>query len=316
MTDPAATTSAPGERGVRLAVVDGVATVVIDRPQRHNAIDRNTMAALGAVLDRVEAGVEAGGITVLALRGGGDRVFISGGDLKELAQIRTEAEATAMSRTMRTVLDRVATLPIPTVALLNGDAYGGGAEVAVACDLRVAADDVKIGFNQVALAIMPAWGGIERLTSLVGRGRALQLLLTGAVLPAEVATAMNLVEYVVPRERFDAEATALLTGLAPCRQPRRGRSSRWSARWRRPPSPTSPRSLRLSSPAPGSPTSTGRRRTLPARSARRSGRRGRQRARSHPRRGRSDQPADRLVWPGAADAPPSICASRSASARR
>ena len=73
-----------------------------------------------------------------------------------------------MAETMRGVLDRLATLPIPVLAAVNGDAYGGGAEVAVACDIRIAADDVRCAFNQVALGIMPAWGGIERLTALRG----------------------------------------------------------------------------------------------------------------------------------------------------
>jgi enoyl-CoA hydratase len=210
------TTAPPtaSESGVRLTVADGIGIVTIDRPTRRNAIDRGVMAALNDVLDRIDSAIEAGELNVAAVRGGGDRVFISGGDLKELAKIRTEPDATAMSQTMRGVLDRIATLPVPTVALLNGDAYGGGGEVAVACDLRLASADIKIAFNQVALGIMPAWGGIERLTSLVGRGRALQLLLTGSVLTAEAAGAINLIEFVVPRERFEAEAAGLLAALA------------------------------------------------------------------------------------------------------
>ena len=200
--------------GVGLAIDAGVATVLIDRPASRNAIDRNVMAALNDVLDQIDAAIEVGDVRVMAVRGGGDRIFISGGDLKELAQIRTETDATTMSRTMRGVLDRVAMLPVPTVALLNGDAYGGGGEVAVACDLRLAASDIRIAFNQIALAIMPAWGGIERLTTLVGRGRALQLLLVGSVLNAEEANAINLVEYVVPRDRFDEQAADLLATLA------------------------------------------------------------------------------------------------------
>jgi len=122
---------------------------------------------------------------VLVVTGAGTRVFVAGGDLKELAAIRTHDDAVAMAHTMRTVLDRIATLPVPVLAAVNGDAYGGGAEVAVACDIRIAADDVRCGFNQVALGIMPAWGGIERLTALVGRGRALMLMTTGRVFLAQ-----------------------------------------------------------------------------------------------------------------------------------
>ena len=97
----------------------------------------------------------------------------------------------------------MATLPVPVLAAVNGDAYGGGAEVAVACDIRIAADDVRCAFNQVALGIMPAWGGIERLTALVGRGRALALMTTGRVLDAAAALDQGLFDEVVPRTHFD-----------------------------------------------------------------------------------------------------------------
>jgi len=185
--------------GVRLDRDDAVAVLTIDRPEARNAIARATMQELAAALDEV-AGSPA---RVLVVTGAGDRVFVAGGDLKELAAIRTLEDAAAMAATMRSVLDRLATLPVPVVAAVNGDAYGGGAEVAVACDIRIAADDVRCAFNQVALGIMPAWGGIERLTALLGRGRALALMTTGRVLDAESALAQGLFDEVVPRERFD-----------------------------------------------------------------------------------------------------------------
>jgi enoyl-CoA hydratase len=185
--------------GVRLDHDDGVAVLTIDRPEARNAIARATMHELAAALDEVADSATR----VLVVTGAGDRVFVAGGDLKELAAIRTLEDARAMAATMRSVLDRVATLPVPVLAAVNGDAYGGGAEVAVACDIRIAADDVRCGFNQVALGIMPAWGGIERLTALLGRGRALALLTTGRVLDAATALDQGLFDEVVPRERFD-----------------------------------------------------------------------------------------------------------------
>jgi enoyl-CoA hydratase/carnithine racemase len=186
--------------GVRLDRDGAVTVLTIDRPDARNAIARATMRELADALDEV-AGSPA---RVLVVRGAGDRVFVSGGDLKELAAIRTVDEATQMAVTMRSVLDRLATLEIPVVAALNGDAYGGGAEVAVACDVRIAADDVRCAFNQVVLGIMPAWGGIERLTALVGRGRALLLMTSGRVLDAAAALAQGLFDEVVPRDHFDA----------------------------------------------------------------------------------------------------------------
>ena len=196
--------------GVRLEP-DGLVTILtIDRPEARNAIARATMRELGAAL----AEVADSPAHVLVVTGGGDRVFIAGGDLKELAAIRTVEGATAMAEDMRTVLDRLATLPIPVLAAVNGDAYGGGAEVAVACDIRVAADNVKCGFNQVALGIMPAWGGIERLTGLVGRGRALALMTTGRILTAPAALELGLFDEVVPRHDFDARWRELATQMA------------------------------------------------------------------------------------------------------
>ena len=124
------------------------------RPARvRNAIGLATMDALDA-----GAGRRGRRPTSLVIRGGGDRAFISGGDLKELAKIRTQTEAVAMALRMRRLCDRIATFPAPVIAALNGHALGGGAEVAVAADIRVAADDVTIGFNQATLAIMPGLG--------------------------------------------------------------------------------------------------------------------------------------------------------------
>ncbi len=205
--------------GVRLDR-DGLVTVLtIDRPEARNAIARATMQELAGAISEVEASPAR----VLVVTGAGNRVFVAGGDLKELASIRTHEEATAMADTMRRVLDRLATLPVPVVAAVNGDAYGGGAEVAVACDIRIAADDVRCAFNQVALGIMPAWGGIERLTALLGRGRALALMTTGRVLDAEAALALGLFDEVVPRAAFDQQwrDVAAQIACAPTRCPRR-----------------------------------------------------------------------------------------------
>jgi enoyl-CoA hydratase/carnithine racemase len=177
-----------------------VATITIDRPGALNAIGLRTIGALSEAVDAVGAM----DVSVVVLTGGGERAFVSGGDLKELAAIRTAADAQEMATSMRRVLDRIASLPVPVLAALNGHTLGGGAEVAVACDMRIAADDVRIGFNQASLAIMPAWGGAERLVELVGRGRALALLAGATVLSSGEAQALGLVDEVVPRAEFAA----------------------------------------------------------------------------------------------------------------
>lgn len=186
----------------------GLAVITIDRPHARNAIAMSTMGELEEALDA------AAGAQALVIRGGGDRAFVSGGDLKELAALRTIEEASGMARRMRAVCDRIADFPAPVVAALNGHALGGGAEVAVAADIRIAADDIKIGFNQVSLEIMPAWGGAERLGVLVGRGRALMLAGSGTILGAADAQRLGLIDRVVPRAAFDEEWRALAEALA------------------------------------------------------------------------------------------------------
>ena len=119
-----------------------------------------------------------------------------------------------MAIRMRRLCDRIATFPGPVIAALNGHALGGGAEVAVAADIRVAADDIQIGFTQARLAIMPAWGGAERLTALVGRPQALLLTTTGDRLGATEAHRIGLIERVYPRAEFDDSWRALARRIA------------------------------------------------------------------------------------------------------
>ena len=193
---------------VDLELDEGLAVVTIDRPQARNAIAPTTMDELDKALDA------AAGAKALVITGAGDRAFVSGGDLKQLSAIRTEEDAMAMALRMRGICDRIAAFPGPVIAALNGHAFGGGAEVAVAADIRVAADDIRIGFNQVALAIMPAWGGAERLAQLVGKGRALMLAGAGTVLDAAEAQRVGLLELVLPRAEFAEGWRTLARSLA------------------------------------------------------------------------------------------------------
>lgn len=193
---------------VDLELDEGLAVVTIDRPHARNAIAPSTMDELDKALDAVT------GAKALVITGAGDRAFVSGGDLKQLSTIRTEEDAMAMSLRMRGICDRIAAFPGPVIAALNGHAFGGGAEVAMAADIRVAADDIRIGFNQVALAIMPAWGGAERLARLVGKGRALMLAGTGTVLDAAEAGRVGLLELVLPRAEFVEGWRTLARSLA------------------------------------------------------------------------------------------------------
>ena len=175
----------------------GLAVLTIDRPHARNAISLETMDQLEKALDA------AAGARALVIKGAGERAFVSGGDLKELSVLRTEEDAAAMAKRMRSICDHLAAFPAPVIAALNGHAFGGGAEVAVAADIRIAADDIKIAFNQVELEIMPAWGGAERLAAIVGKGRALLLAGAGTTLDAAEAERIGLVDLVLPRSSFE-----------------------------------------------------------------------------------------------------------------
>jgi enoyl-CoA hydratase/carnithine racemase len=196
--------------GVLVERRGATARVTIDRPEARNALNLEAMGALDAALAKA-AGWD---VHVLFIRGGGDRAFVSGGDLKELESVREERFALDMAHRMRATLDRIPALPFPVVAVINGHAIGGGAEVAIACDYRLAADDVRIGFTQATLGLMPAWGGIERLVQAVGRGRALHLLTTGRTIDAQEALRIGLFEEVVPRPQLDERAKELAAELS------------------------------------------------------------------------------------------------------
>jgi enoyl-CoA hydratase/carnithine racemase len=181
---------------------DGAVLVLtVDRPQARNALASGTMAELALALADL---AEMEDVRCAVITGAGDRAFIAGGDLKELEGERGEEFGARLASEMRTTLDRIAALPVPVIAAVNGAAIGGGAEVAVACDFRVAAEDARLGFTQARLGLMPAWGGIERLGALAGRGRALYLLTTGRTFTGAEAAAWGVVEEAVPRPQFEA----------------------------------------------------------------------------------------------------------------
>ena len=193
---------------VELEADGDLAIITVNRPSRRNAIAPDTMHLLDKAIDA------AADAAALVVTGSGDRAFVSGGDLKELAAIRTLEEAREMAGRMRGICERLVAFPGPVIAALNGSAFGGGAEFATAADIRIAAHDIKIGFNQVALAIVPAWGGAERLGKLIGQSRALLLAGTGAVIDATEAERIGLVDRVLPRAEFDEGWRTIARSLA------------------------------------------------------------------------------------------------------
>ncbi len=196
---------------VRIERVGPVARLVVDRPEARNALDPPTMQRLAEAIDRL-AGAED--VRAVVVAGGGGR-FLSGGDLKALERLRTPAPAADMARTMQRALAALAALRVPVIAAIDRYAYGGGAEVALACDLRVATHDAIICFRHGDFGVTTAWSGARRLEALVGRSRALRLLWTSAEVSAGAAKAMGLVDVVAPPgQRASDAAMALAQDLA------------------------------------------------------------------------------------------------------
>ncbi|HTJ66176.1 MAG TPA: enoyl-CoA hydratase/isomerase family protein [Actinospica sp.] len=193
---------------VELEADGDLAVITVNRPHRRNAIGPDTMDALDKALD---AATDA---TALVVTGAGDRAFVSGGDLKELAAIRSLEDARTMALRMHGICERLVAFPGPVIAALNGSAFGGGAEFATAADIRIAAHDIKIGFTQTALAIVPAWGGAERLAKLIGPGKALLLAGAATVLDAEQAERIGLIDHVLPRPEFEQGWRTIARSLA------------------------------------------------------------------------------------------------------
>lgn len=179
-----------------VVAVDGPClSVTINRPEKRNPLSRAVLSELREVFAS-HAGNRA--LAVAVLRGAGDKSFAAGGDLKEFMAIRELPEAEALFDAGCAALEAIRRFPVPVVAALNGLAVGGGAELAVACDVRVAAAHARIGFVQGTLNISTGWGGGLDLMARVGTGRALALLCEGRVLDAGEAHALGLVEAIAP----------------------------------------------------------------------------------------------------------------------
>ena len=187
-----------------------LAVITLDRSKALNALNAATLAELELAF---EAAAHDAGTLVVLLTGAGGRAFAAGADIRELAAIPPE-EGRAFALRGQAIFRRIETLGKPVIACIQGFALGGGCELAMACTLRIAADDARFGQPEVKLGIIAGYGGTQRLPRLVGRGRALKLLLTGAVIDAQEALRIGLVEEVVPAAELMSRAESLAMEIA------------------------------------------------------------------------------------------------------
>ncbi len=173
---------------------EGVALITVHRPEKLNALNAETIGELGQAFDESAARSD---VRALILTGAGEKAFVAGADIQELAGL-TPAEAQVCASRGQMVFRRLEEMRKPSVAAINGYALGGGLELAMACTVRVAASTARLGQPEVKLGILPGYGGTQRLPRLVGRGRALELLLSGEPVEAAEAHRIGLVNHVVP----------------------------------------------------------------------------------------------------------------------
>ena len=185
---------------------DGILTIVLNRPQALNALNKVTLEELARAIG--EASADAATKAIL-LTGAGPKAFVAGADIAEFSQLDASTGQTFATRGQH-VFSLFETCPKPTLAAVNGFALGGGCELAMACHLRVAADNARFGQPEVNLGIIPGYGGTQRLTQLVGKGRALELMLTADMVNAADALRYGLVNHVVAPEQLLEFSKAIL----------------------------------------------------------------------------------------------------------
>src|SRR5215207_4452555 len=173
---------------------DGVGVVTVNRPEVRNALNRRVMEEMRAVLDGFR---EDDGVGAVVFTGAGEKAFVAGADIGELRE-RTILDGLAAA--MQRLYDEIEGFEKPTIAAVNGYALGGGCELAMACDIRIAAENARFGLPEVTLAILPGAGGTQRLARHIGKGRALEMIMTGRLMDAEEALSAGLVSKVVPQE--------------------------------------------------------------------------------------------------------------------
>lgn len=184
---------------------NGVGIITLNRPKALNALNQATLEELNQIADRLAQDTS---VKVIIITGSGEKAFVGGADIPQM-QPMSAMESRNFAKFGQGVFNKIENLPQPVIAAINGYALGGGCELAMACDIRVASDKAKLGQPEVTLGITPGFAGTQRLARLVGKGRAKELLYTGDIIDANEAYRLGLVNKVVPAEELMPAVTAL-----------------------------------------------------------------------------------------------------------
>ena len=181
-------------------------TITVNRPDKLNALNKQVFTDLNTALDEVYANTE---IKSVIITGSGSKAFVAGADISEFSSLTTE-QSKALAKAGQDTFFRIERSPKPIVACVNGFALGGGCELAMSCHFRIASENAKFGQPEVNLGLIPGYGGTQRLVQLIGKGRALELLMSGGMLDAATALQYGLVNYVVTQEELLSKAKSIL----------------------------------------------------------------------------------------------------------
>jgi len=176
-------------------IIDNLATVTINRPKKLNALNKVTIEELHTAFTALE---NNNAVKVILLTGSGEKAFVAGADISEFANFSVDEGGKLASKGQEILFNFIESLSKPVIALINGFALGGGLELAMACHFRIASDNAKMGLPETSLGVIPGYGGTQRLPQLIGKGKAMELIMTAGMMDANEAKEYGLVNYVVP----------------------------------------------------------------------------------------------------------------------
>ncbi|QEC56843.1 enoyl-CoA hydratase [Flavisolibacter ginsenosidimutans] len=185
---------------------NNIFTVTINRPDKLNALNKDVMNDLDKILDEIESNAQ---IKAVILTGAGQKGFVAGADIGEFVGLSKE-EGKALAKKGQDIFFKIENSSKPIIAAVNGFALGGGCELAMACHFRIASENARFGQPEVNLGLIPGYGGTQRLVQLIGKGRALELLMTGNIIDAQAALQYGLVNHVVPQEELLNKTKSIL----------------------------------------------------------------------------------------------------------
>lgn len=191
---------------ITTSIEKGIMLITINRPDKLNALNKTVLDELNTAIDEVYSNAD---IRSVIITGAGPKAFVAGADISEFQGLK-HSEGMELAQKGQDIFKKIEDSPKPIVAAVNGFALGGGCELAMACHFRIASENAKFGQPEVNLGLIPGYGGTQRLTQLIGKGRAIELLITGNMLNAATALQYGLVNYVVPQEELLTKTLSIL----------------------------------------------------------------------------------------------------------